>query len=108
MMMARPRSRKEAVNLRRMLACIGFIYLYLLEAISKIGFWFKVKAAAMIKPEEYIRYFEDLIRAPNAEIGPKDIFEIASRTIIGRITEVHGASTLIWDLIRVKPILSRP
>ena len=31
------------------------------EAISKKGFWFKVKAAANIKPEEYIRYFEDLI-----------------------------------------------
>ena len=27
----------------------------------KNGFWFKVKAAANIKPEEYIRYFEDLI-----------------------------------------------
>jgi hypothetical protein len=50
----------------------------LLEAISKIGFWFKVKADVRIKPEEYIRYFEDLIRAPNAEIGPKGIFEIAS------------------------------
>jgi len=32
-----------------------------IEAISKIGFWFKVKAAANIKPEEYIGYFEDLI-----------------------------------------------
>jgi hypothetical protein len=49
-----------------------------LEAISKSGFWLKVKAAVRIKPEEYIRYFEDLIRALNAEIGPKDLFEIAS------------------------------
>jgi hypothetical protein len=24
-------------------------------------FWFKIKADAMIKPEEYIGYFEDLI-----------------------------------------------
>ena len=31
-----------------------------LEAISKNGFWFKVKAAARFKPEEYIGYFEDL------------------------------------------------
>ena len=30
-------------------------------------------------PEEYIRHSEDLIRTPNAEIGPKDIFEIASK-----------------------------
>jgi len=47
-----------------------------LEAISKNGFWFKVKAAARFKPEEYIRYFEDLNRAPNAEIEPKDFFEM--------------------------------
>ena len=31
------------------------------EVSSKNGFWFKVKAAANIKPEEYFRYFEDLI-----------------------------------------------
>jgi hypothetical protein len=30
-------------------------------------------------PEEYIGYFEDLNRAPNAEIGPKGFFEIAYR-----------------------------
>ena len=48
------------------------------EAISKNGFWFKIKAAVRNKPEEYIRYFEDLFRAPNAEFGPKDFFEIAS------------------------------
>jgi hypothetical protein len=46
-------------------------------AVYKSGFWFKVKAAARIKPEEYIRYFEDLIRTPNAEIGPKDNLETA-------------------------------
>ena len=32
-----------------------------LEPISKNGFWFKIKAAANINPEEYIGYFEDLI-----------------------------------------------
>ncbi len=34
-------------------------------------FWFKVKAAVNIKPEEYWPYFEDLIFAANAEIEPK-------------------------------------
>ena len=47
----------------------------------KNGFWFKVKAAARFKPEEYIGYFEDLNGAPNAEIGPKDFFEIASKVL---------------------------
>jgi len=41
-------------------------------------FWYKVKAAVMHKTEEYIRYFEELFRSPNAEIGPKGIFGIAS------------------------------
>jgi len=50
-----------------------------LEAVSKNGFWFKVKAAARFKPEEYIRYFEDLNRTPNAEIEPKDFFEMLLR-----------------------------
>jgi len=39
----------------------GFTDSSLLESISKNGFWFKIKAAANIKPEEYIGYFEDLI-----------------------------------------------
>ncbi len=50
----------------------------ILEAISKIGFWFKVAAGPSVKPEEYHRYFEDFTRGTNKEIGPKDIFEIAS------------------------------
>jgi len=33
----------------------------MIEAISKNGFWFKVKAAANINPEEYSGYFEELI-----------------------------------------------
>jgi len=49
-----------------------------LEAFLKIGFWFKVKAAARFQPEEYFQYFEDWNRVPNAEIEPKDIFKIAS------------------------------
>jgi hypothetical protein len=50
-----------------------------LEAVSKNGFWFKVKADARFKPEEYIMYFEDLNRTPNAEIEPKDFFEMLLR-----------------------------
>jgi len=44
------------------------------EVVSKSSIGFKVKAAARFKPEEYIRYFEDLNRAPNAEIGPEGRF----------------------------------
>jgi len=44
------------------------------KTISKDGFWSKIKADVNFKPEEYIEYFEDLIFAPNAEIGPKDFF----------------------------------
>ncbi len=61
-------------------------------AVSKLGFWLKVpsslcelrptgKAVARNKPEEYIRYFEDLTQAPNAEIGPKDNLETAPNGI---------------------------
>jgi len=57
-----------------------------LESISKTGFWFKVKADARNKPEQYIRYFEDLFRTPNAEIGPKDFFEM------GFICPIHETS----------------
>jgi hypothetical protein len=51
--------------------------LELLRSYLKNVFWFKVKADARFNPEEYIGYFEDLNRAPNAEIGPKDFFEMA-------------------------------
>jgi len=40
----------------------------------KNEFWFKIKAAVRNKPEEYIRYFEDLFQAPNAKFVPKDPF----------------------------------
>jgi len=33
--------------------------LFIIEAVSKIGSWFKVKADVTIKPEEYNEYFED-------------------------------------------------
>jgi len=36
----------------------------------------KVKAVVRLNPEEYIGYFEDLNRAPNAEIGSKDFPEL--------------------------------
>jgi len=41
-----------------------------METVSKSSIRFKVKAAVRFEPEEYIRYFEDSSRAPNAEIGP--------------------------------------
>ena len=69
-----PRAHSPQLAARR----VQYLLRQSLEAISKIGFWFKVKADARFKPEEYIKYFEDLNRASNAEIGQKDIFEIAS------------------------------
>jgi len=56
-----------------------------LSAISKIGFWFKVKAGAIVNPLRLLagsssrirKYVEDLKREPGADIGPKDIFEKA-------------------------------
>jgi len=48
-----------------------------LEAISKIGFWFKVAAGASFKPQVRLRRIEDLKRGTNKDIGPKDIFEIS-------------------------------
>jgi hypothetical protein len=57
-----------------------------LEAISKIGFWFKIsrrnsagqKRGAEFQPAGILNYVEDLKREPSADIGPKGIFEIAS------------------------------
>jgi len=49
---------------------------YPLEAISKNGFWFNIKADARFNPEADCM---DLNRAPNTEIGPKDFFEMASK-----------------------------
>ena len=61
----------------------------IIEAISKIGFWFKVKAGARFNPPRLLtgsstripKYSEELKRGPNAEIGPKDFFEMASTFI---------------------------
>jgi hypothetical protein len=63
------------------------------EAISKIGFWFKIAAGPSFpaardfppdqilfvgrKPEVRLRRIEDLKRGTNKDIGPKDIFEMA-------------------------------
>ena len=55
----------------------------------------QVKAATRFKSEEYIRYFENLNQAPNAEIGPKDIFEIASKYFWSVIRSVH----IVWQAI---------
>ena len=49
-----------------------------IRSCLKDEFWSKVKAVARFNPEEYSKYFEDLNRAPNAEIEPKGIFETAS------------------------------
>jgi len=54
-----------------------------------------------IKPEEYVGYFEDLIRSPNVEMGPKHIFEIASSIDAGietlRIEEGRrGTPNQMW------------
>jgi hypothetical protein len=36
------------------------------------------QAGAGFQPADMLKYFEDLNQGPNAEVGPKDIFEIAS------------------------------
>jgi len=53
---------------------MSFSFQNIYKAISKNGFWLKVKAAVFIRPEEYIGYFEDLIKVANAEIEPKVVF----------------------------------
>jgi len=63
-----------------------FLRAMLLEAISKIGFWFKFsrrnsagqERGAEFQPEGILNYVEDLKREPNAGTGSKDILEIAS------------------------------
>jgi hypothetical protein len=65
-----------------------------LEAISKIGFWFKIAAELIFpalldfppdsiifvgrRPEVRLRRIEDLKIGTNKDIGPKGIFEMAS------------------------------
>ena len=36
------------------------------------------QGGAEFQPADILQYFEELKRGPNAEVGPKDIFEIAS------------------------------
>jgi len=38
-----------------------------------------LKAGPHLNPQEYFKYFEALKCCPNTEIGPKDIFETASK-----------------------------
>ena len=37
-----------------------------------------------VQPGGILEYFEDLNRAPNAEIGPKDFFEMVSKAYASR------------------------
>ena len=39
------------------------------------------QGGAEFQPADILKYFEDLKRRPNAEVGPKDIFEIASNKL---------------------------
>ena len=61
-----------------------------LEAISKIGFWFKIPSSPYgfavtgaagpgFKPPVRLRRIEDLKRGTHKDMGPKDIFEIVSK-----------------------------
>ena len=43
----------------------------------KIRIWAQYRGEADFQPADILKYFEDLKRGPNAEVGPKDIFEIA-------------------------------
>jgi len=59
---------------------------FLLEAISKLGFSFEIsrprpagqEREAEDQPAGILKYVEDLRRGLNADIGRKDIFEMAS------------------------------
>ena len=54
----------------------------MLEAISKIGFWFKIKEGPRFNPQAYFKYSEELKRGPKTEIGPKDFFEMVSSNFV--------------------------
>jgi hypothetical protein len=63
-----------------------------LEVISKIRFWFKIKAAECFNPQEYLKYFEELKREANTDIGPKELFEMTSTQTerLLRLPELQG------------------
>jgi hypothetical protein len=46
---------------------------FLLEAISKIGFWFKIKAGPMFNPQAYVKYSQELKRGASTEIGASGV-----------------------------------
>jgi hypothetical protein len=69
--------------------CRAFFYE---EPISKIGFWFKIKAGPRFNPPRLLtgsstrilKYSGELKLGPNTEVGPKDFFEMASRKGYGK------------------------
>jgi hypothetical protein len=65
-----------------------------LEAISKLGFSFEIKARPRINPPRLtgsstriLKYVEDLRRGLNADIERKDFFEMAYRLTGGCVLE---------------------
>ena len=60
------------------------IYVQILQAISKKGFWFKIKLISPVvgggfhfQTAVILKYVEDLEIESNAEFGPKNFFEMA-------------------------------
>jgi hypothetical protein len=47
----------------------------LIEAASKLGFWFKVAAGPSLKPQEYISISRILYEAPTKTLGQKTILK---------------------------------
>ena len=47
----------------------------------KIRILAQVQGGAEFQPEDILKYFEELKRGPNTEIGTKDFFEMASKLI---------------------------
>ena len=62
-----------------------------IETLSKIGFWFKIKAQLAFQPAEILLYFEELKQEFNADIEPKDIFERVSSFRADVSTHENGA-----------------
>jgi hypothetical protein len=71
-----------------------FKKIVILEAISKIGFCFKIKAGPQFNPQAYFKYSEELKRRPNTEIGPKDFFEMASSFVKPTIPIAEGGKDI--------------
>jgi hypothetical protein len=71
------------------------LFSLILEAISKTGFWFKIKTRPRFNPPRLLtgsstrilKYSEELKRGPNTEIEPKGVFEMVSND---RVEGGHG------------------